>query len=95
VAHPGYKIPTELQAWPVPAARTVRFSLPPGNSPGRIEVFDVTGARRWSSQIQAGEAQLEWDRRDASGRLVPSGVYFARLWRGNSEQGTVRLVLVE
>jgi hypothetical protein len=95
VERPGDGIPTRFQAWPIPATGTVRFSLPPASGPGRVDVFDVTGARRWSSPPQTGAAQLEWDRRDVSGGFVPPGVYFARLRRGSSELGTLRLVLVE
>src|SRR6185503_9416392 len=46
--------PETFRVWPVPSRGTVGFSIPPSTSAADIEVFDVTGARRWHSSLAAG-----------------------------------------
>ncbi len=84
-----------LRARPVPASRGVVFEIASSSSSSRLEVFDVSGARRWSTTLPAGAARLEWDRRDASGRPLPPGIYFARLAREGTEVATTRVVLTD
>lgn len=83
-----------LSASPNPAfgAARVRFAstLPP--VPGRrIEVYSIDG-RRVTSLAIANAPSIEWNGRDASGRAMPAGVYFARL-TDDPANGAVRLVL--
>jgi hypothetical protein len=50
--------------------------------PTRIEVFDVTGARRWSTTAAPGAARMDWGLKDTTGRRLPPGVYLARVKKG-------------
>jgi hypothetical protein len=84
-----------LHAWPVPSQGAVRFSLPQATEPTEIEVYDVTGARRWQESVPAGAKDLTWNRRDSGGRSVAPGVYFARVRRGGAEVARVRVVLTD
>ncbi len=48
----------------------------------RLDVYDVAGrlVRRVTDEpLPAGVLTRRWDSRDASGRMVPSGIYFVRL----------------
>ena len=59
----------------------IRFSLPSASA-HKLAVYDVNGRRvRVLSEGMraAGVGDVEWDGRDGSGALVPSGVYFYRL----------------
>jgi hypothetical protein len=71
--------PTGLSASPSPARAGVRFAFGPLAQPGRIDVFDVRGARRWGADVPAGAAALEWDGAGDDGSPLPAGVYFARV----------------
>jgi hypothetical protein len=86
---------TRFRAWPVPATGAVAFDVPASSGPTSVEVFDVTGARRWQGEIAAGATRLDWDRRDSNGRSAAPGVYFARLRRAGAEVATTRIVLAE
>lgn len=73
-----------LSAGPSPArtggAITLRIAMPtPGTA--RIELLDVSGRRVALLRGSAGAPgvlTLRWDGRDAAGRSVPPGLYFAR-----------------
>jgi hypothetical protein len=86
---------TRFRAWPVPARGAIAFEIPPSAGATTVEVFDVTGARRWQADLPTGATRIEWDRHDGNGRTAASGVYFARLRRGGLESAAVRLVLAE
>ena len=73
----------------------IRYALPRA---GQVElaVFGVRGERIRTvvSEFQpAGRQAIRWDRRDDSGRRVPSGVYFYRLEAG-SERATRKMVVM-
>lgn len=72
-----------LRAAPNPfrTATTLSFSLA-ASGDVRVAIHDVTGRRvreLASARMDAGTHRLDWDGRDASGNLVPAGVYFARV----------------
>jgi len=68
-----------LQVHPNPARGSVSFTLArPLAAGGAIGVFSPNGRRIARLEIAAGAA-ARWDGRDAQGRRVPSGLYFARL----------------
>ncbi len=89
----------ELSAWPNPLAAgslTLRFSLPAAGRVG-LALYDLTGRRvrdLVDGVLPVGSHELAWDRRDAVGRLVPPGVYFARLESGG-ETATHRVCVLE
>ncbi|HUK62891.1 MAG TPA: right-handed parallel beta-helix repeat-containing protein, partial [Dongiaceae bacterium] len=80
-------------AAPLPARSGVLFSWGPGAGITRVEVFDLQGARRWSTTTEAGARSLRWDGRDERGSRLPAGVYFARRTSAGIEEKT-RVVLV-
>ncbi len=77
-------------AWPNPfsASTTLRFGVRDA-SPVTLEIFDAVG-RRVRTLLRGtrgtGESLVSWDGRDASGRAVASGVYFARLRAAGTSQ---------
>jgi len=79
---------------PTSASAAIRF-VAPGAAVARLALFDATGRcvrelapRRGTD----GAFSLTWDGRDASGRQLPSGVYFLRARQGQTE--AVREVLL-
>jgi carboxypeptidase T len=74
---------------------TIAFDLPEATAV-RLRIFDVRGAlvrALVEAELPRGSHQAVWDGRDASGRGVASGNYFARL-EARGEAETVRLSLV-
>ena len=72
---------------PVAQRTLVAFDLP---APGlvRAALYDVSGRlvrNLVDEELPAGKHQRAWDRRDHSGHLVPSGIYFLRLEAGAHE----------
>ncbi len=69
--------------WPTPvsARATVEFTLQRA-APVRLEIFD-TGGRHVRTLIEgnlpAGQHRATWDRQDAAGRCVDSGIFYLRL----------------
>ncbi len=90
--------PAPLAAAPLPAALRLAQNRPnPFNprttftlalpQPGRVKltIHDARGrevARLVDAELPAGERDVAWDGRDAAGRALASGVYFARLDSG-------------
>ncbi len=72
-----------LSSYPNPfnPSTTIGFELP-ARSDVSLIIYNLTGrevARLADSGYQAGYHQVVWDGRNASGRLLPSGIYIARL----------------
>ena len=70
-------------ASPNPASRgtTLRFALPAGANVS-LSVYDAAGRlvrTLADGAMPAGEHAATWDLRDANGRNVGAGLYFARL----------------
>jgi serine protease len=82
---------------PEPARDHVRISYTLSRPGGvRLRILDVTGRviRRLDVAASAsGEHQVAWDGRDDHGRLLPAGVYYARLEIG-AEASVGRVVLI-
>src|SRR6185295_3370009 len=55
----------------------------------RLSIYDVSGREvrmLMSGPVAAGPSHVRWDGADASGQLVPAGLYLARLdWSGGHE----------
>lgn len=67
---------------PVGRSATWRFGLPASHRALKLELFDASGRRVANLDLgsrSAGWHRVEWAPRDASGRFLASGVYFARL----------------
>ena len=64
-----------IRAIPSPFTDHVSLRLPAGS--GQVEIVTVEG--RIVRQMQTPTGNAEWDGRDNSGRLLPAGVYFARI----------------
>jgi len=64
--------PPRITANPNPFAARCRLSLSSPSQARAIEVYDATGQLAWTLPIVNGAAVLD-------GRLVPGGIYFARL----------------
>jgi len=82
----GARGAVSLAASPNPAhsSFTLRFALPQ-EGPVKLAIYDVTGRRvreLVSGVRPAGAQSVAWDLRDANGRTVRSGLYFARLEAG-------------
>ncbi len=73
-----------LSCGPSPARASLRLSLElPSAGAGRLEVFDVRGARVATlvdGPLSAGHNEYRWDLRASSGAPVSAGIYFARAW---------------
>jgi flagellar hook assembly protein FlgD len=83
--------------WPNPfnPSTALRFDLPEAGAV-RLSVYDVGGRLikdLADGAYPAGSHAVIWDGRDAAGRAVASGSYFARLQAGG-RQTTVRMSLV-
>ena len=94
VASPSESLARAFTASPNPSRGAVLFSWPGSVQPERVEVFDVTGSRRWSALITAGTSSLQWRIIDHEGRRLPAGVYYARLL-GKGVSVTARFVFVQ
>ena len=90
----GESLVRALTASPNPSRGSVRFSWPISPRPDRLEVLDVTGARRWSAPIAGWICTLRWPGVDRDGTRLAAGVYYARLM-GNGASATARFVLVQ
>ncbi len=88
---PGLSGPVLLAA-PNPSSCAVRFVLPdlPAGGSVALEVVSVDGRLVWRAEPREGE--ILWDGRDASGRPIASGVYFARLVSAGTEIARTTLV---
>lgn len=75
---------------------TLAFALPT-ETDARLSLFDARG-RHVRTLVDgprpAGPAFVDWDGRDAAGRAVPAGVYFARLGAAGVGVRTTRLVVL-
>ena len=84
--------------WPNPfnPGTIIQYSVP-ATAPVELSIFDATGRkiRQLVNQVQApGTYRVYWDGTDASGAVMPSGVYFYRL-RSNGFMLTKQMVLLK
>jgi len=66
---------------PFQTTTTLSFKLP-GEGAVELGIYDTAGrqvSRLIHDRIGAGEHTVRWDGRDDTGRLLPAGVYFARM----------------
>lgn len=81
-------------AYPNPFRSSTTVELARTSAPaGRVEILDVAGrrVRTLAAEGATGRLTATWDGRDATGRRVPAGVYFARDTAGGATARLVRL----
>jgi hypothetical protein len=78
--------PARSPAWrppnPFNPSTTISFDVPASGGDVRLELYDARGRlvrTLVSGRRDPGRQEAVWNGRDAAGRRVPSGVYFARL----------------
>jgi hypothetical protein len=77
----GVRAALSVEPNPGAGRTSVRYALPTSGA-AAIAIYDASGrlVRTMASGRQvAGEHTMNWDGRDASGRLVPAGVYHVRM----------------
>jgi subtilisin family serine protease len=90
--------PGIVSVFPEPARDHVRINFAlaqPGGA--RLRILDVSGRVVWRLDVPAtspGAHQVTWDGRDERGRLLPAGVYYARLETG-AKASVERVVLIQ
>jgi hypothetical protein len=75
---------------------TIRYDVPPGGGEVRIDVFDTAGRlvrTLVDGYASPGRKSVAWDGRDTRGRVVASGVYFARMSAPEVTQSRKMLLL--
>jgi subtilisin family serine protease len=81
---------------PARESASLQFAIPIAAAVS-LELFTVDGrsvARLVDGRLRAGQHALAWDGRDASGRPVTAGIYFARLLIDDRTSVVERLVLL-
>ncbi len=86
------------RAYPNPFNQEVTLDLQTARA-GRVSVVIFDAAQRrvrslLDETLEAGQRRLVWDRRDESGRVVPSGAYFYQITLDGQRQGG-RLLLIK
>ena len=84
---------TTLVASPNPGRGAIRFSWSGEAEPEWLDVYDVTGARRWRARLGLGADALAWPGTDLQGRVLPAGAYYARLTGRNGSAGTTFVLI--
>jgi predicted dienelactone hydrolase len=96
--HTPSRVPAgRIAVHPNPFTSTLMLNVDiAAGGPARVAIYDVAG-RRVSTLLDTRDAlrgySLRWDGRDANGRDLPSGVYFARLVTDHGHV-SAKLVLV-
>ncbi len=84
VGEPSAAVPLTVRAWPNPARGSVNFALAGvARADASIEIVSPSGRVVATVPVQAG-SPARWDGRDRSGRIAPSGLYFARITGGDA-----------
>jgi hypothetical protein len=78
-----------LAAHPNPVRRGATFTFDAGGGAGSLEIIDSQG-RLVTALPAAGRQSLRWN----PSRLVPAGVYFARLTGSRARTETVKIVVL-
>jgi hypothetical protein len=91
---PHEDLPPALISYPNPARGAVGFSFDPARMPRgthAILVFSASGRR--IARVPASGSAVRWDGRDADGRVVPAGLYFARFEGDRAARATKFMLL--
>ncbi len=80
---------------PFNPATQIKFSIPEA-SRVNLQIFDITGKEirtLVNKNFEAGNYSTEWDGRNNSGEVVPSGVYFYRIMADNFVEAKKAILL--
>jgi len=99
---PTAQTPTEFALYPAfpnpfNPSTTLQFDLPEAGEVTLV-IFDLRGrevAQAVNGYISAGQHRATWTGRDNRGRMLPSGLYIARLVAANGMAETRKLVLLK
>jgi hypothetical protein len=95
---PPFQIAAQLAAWPNPFNPKTSLSFHIAEtSAARLSIHDVQGRHLrllHEGALEAGEHRFEWDGLDEAGRVLPSGLYFARLKEDRGES-SLKLMLLK
>lgn len=75
---------------PAATSQRIEFTLAREAPDGALEIHDLAGRVVWRTApggLAAGPQEARWDGRDASGRAVAAGIYFARLAGAGPDAG--------
>ncbi|MFC1572213.1 FlgD immunoglobulin-like domain containing protein [Candidatus Eisenbacteria bacterium] len=94
----GSSRPVLLDNAPSPAREQsrIRFYIPE-TSNASLEIYSANGSRVRSIQaigLGPGIQNFVWDRTDQTGRLVPAGVYFYKVFVGSAQLGGKKLIVL-
>ncbi len=86
-----------LRNYPNPfnLSTAIEYSVP-SHGIVTLEIFNVTGQKMrtlFSGELQSGVYRMVWEGRNENGTPAPSGIYFARLTRGNMVSARRMLLL--
>ncbi len=76
---------------PNPFRDQVRLTFSGGTEAARIEIFDLQGRRIWSASPGSPTGALIWNGRDASGGVIPPGIFLVRF--SDAGNATTRRIL--
>jgi hypothetical protein len=80
---------------PNPAFNSVTFNLRATEGPATVSIFDVAGRIIRVVEIDTDETgTLVWNCRDADGKRVPSGLYFARFIASGTDPITREMIVI-
>jgi hypothetical protein len=88
---------TILKASPNPFSKSVKIILPTTSAAtdSKLEIYDISGRMVKSySYTAAQQPSMVWEGLDNHSRLVPTGIYFARVFNGFSTQ-SLKLIKLE
>ena len=71
---------------PFNPSTVIEFTVPDAEAHVKLQVFNAAGqlvATLADQTMTAGKYRADWDARDASGKLVSSGVYYYRMEAGS------------
>ena len=80
-----------LRAFPNPFRGSTQFEVPTNATSHALDILDLQGRKVREILLQEGSGWVNWDGQDDAGRMVPAGVYFARLRQGGPTLRLIRL----
>jgi len=81
-----------LYSYPNPASTIARitFSLPTGSTNAMLHIYDLARRQVFEVAVAAGDAEYQWNLRDANGEALPHGMYFCVITATNANDRTIK-----